>query len=233
MLAVAPNPDQAPIGVMRMPISDVEMILRVLLAAALGAALGIEREVQHKTAGLRTHTLVAAGAALFAVAGFSASVDGADPTRVAAQVVTGIGFIGAGGMIRTGFTMTGITTAATLWFAAAIGVAAGFGMYLVSVVALAIALVAMLGFAPVRGYLRRSTVQPLEIEYRVGHGTLTPLFETLNALGAQVHRMSMVEAEGTRRMRCELVGVGREAMAGIVTALLARDEVISATGPPA
>ena len=206
--------------------------MRVLLAAALGAALGIEREVQHKTAGLRTHTLVAAGAALFSVAGASAAVDGADPTRVAAQVVTGIGFIGAGGMIRTGFTMTGITTAATLWFAAALGVASGFGLYWVASAALVVALAAMVGFAPFRGYIGRGKVQPLEIEYRVGHGTLTPLFDTLNALGAQAHRISMVEDEGRRTLRCELVGVGREAMSGIISSLRARPEVISVTGPP-
>ena len=215
-----------------MPISDIEMILRVLVAAVLGAILGIEREAQNKTAGLRTHTLVAMGAALFAVAGASMSAEGTDPTRVAAQVVTGIGFIGAGGMIRSGFTITGITTAATLWFAAAVGVAAGFGLYLVAATALAIALVAMLGFAPVRGYIRRGRVRPLEIEYHVGHGTLTPLFETLNALGAQVQQFSMVEDEGRRRLRCELVGVGDEAMAGILSSLRARAEVISATGPP-
>ena len=76
--------------------TDLEMIARVALAAVLGAALGIEREVQHKTAGLRTHTLVASGAALFSVAGASVAVEGTDLTRVAAQVVTGIGFIGAG-----------------------------------------------------------------------------------------------------------------------------------------
>ena len=214
-----------------MPISDFEMILRVFLAAVMGAALGVEREVQHKTAGLRTHTLVAAGAALFTVAGASVTGDGTDMTRVAAQVVVGIGFIGAGGMIKTGFTMTGITTAATLWFAAAVGVATGFGLYWVAAAALLIALVAMLGFAPIRGHIRRGNVQPLEIEYHVGHGTLTPLFETLNALGAQVHQMSMVENEGTRRLRCELVGVGSEAMSGIISSLRARAEVISVTGP--
>ncbi len=216
-----------------MPMSDIEMILRVCLAAALGAALGVEREIQHKTAGLRTHTLVAAGAALFAVAGASVTADGTDLTRVAAQVVTGIGFIGAGGMIRTGFTISGITTAATLWFAAAVGVAAGFGLYVVAAVALLVSLATMVGFAPVRGFLRRGKVQPLQIEYHAGHGTLTPLFETLNALGAQVHQISMIETEGTRHLSCELVGVGAEAMTEIVSSLRSRDEVISVTGPPA
>ena len=205
------------------------MIARVALAAALGAALGIEREINHKTAGLRTHTLVAAGAALFTVAGASVSADGTDLTRVAAQVVTGIGFIGAGGMIKTGFTMTGITTAATLWFGGALGVASGFGLYGVAAASLGIALLSMVGFAPIRNYIRRSNVRPLSIEYRVGHGTLTPLFEALNAIGAQVNRMSIIEDEGKRRLTCEIAGVGIEAMNDILSSLRARHEVISAT----
>lgn len=212
--------------------TDLEMIARVALAAALGAVLGIEREVNHKTAGLRTHTLVAAGAALFTVAGASVSADGTDLTRVAAQVVTGIGFIGAGGMIKTGFTMTGITTAATLWFAGALGVASGFGLFGVAAAALGIALLAMVGFAPIRTHIRRGNVRPLSIEYRVGHGTLTPLFEALNAIGAQVHRMSITEDEGRRTLDCEIVGIGADAMDDIVASLRARDEVISATSSP-
>lgn len=213
-----------------MQITDLEMIIRVTLAAVLGAALGIEREVQHKTAGLRTHTLVASGAALFAVAGASVAVEGTDLTRVAAQVVTGIGFIGAGGMVRTGFTISGITTAATLWFAAALGVATGFGLYLVATAALVVALLSMIGFAPMRRYIRRGVIQPLEIEYYAGHGTLTPLFETLNALGVQVHRIAMIEDEGKRRLSCELVGIGTEAMDGVVASLRSRAEVISVKG---
>lgn len=214
--------------------TDLEMVARVALAAVLGAALGTEREVQQKTAGLRTHTLVASGSALFTVVGVSIAGDSAvsDPTRIAAQIVTGIGFIGAGGMIRSGFTITGITTAATLWFAAALGVAAGFGFYLVATGALLIALASMLGFAPVRKYMRRGAVQPIEIEYRAGHGTLTPLFETLNAVGATVNQISMVEDEGKRKLTCEIIGIGHEAMEAIIASLRAREEVISVTPPP-
>jgi putative Mg2+ transporter-C (MgtC) family protein len=209
--------------------TDLEMIIRVGLAALLGAVLGIEREMQHKTAGLRTHTLVAAGAALFAVAGASVSADGTDLTRVAAQVVTGIGFIGAGGMVKSGFTITGITTAATLWFAAALGVAAGFGLFEVAAASLAIALVAMVGFAPLRSRMHQRSLRPLAIEYRAGHGTLTPLFETLNAIGARVNNMSIIEDEGRRRLTCELSGVGPDAMSGIIDSLRSREEVISVT----
>jgi putative Mg2+ transporter-C (MgtC) family protein len=215
-----------------MELTDLEMVIRVAVAAGLGAILGIEREVQHKTAGLRTHTLVAAGAALFSVAGASVAADGTDLTRVAAQVVTGIGFIGAGGMIKNGFTISGITTAATLWFSAALGVAAGFGLFAVAIASMVLVLVAMVGFAPARKYIRRAKVQQLQIEYRVGHGTLTPLFETLNAIGAEVQAISMVEDEGTRTMTFELVGVGSEAMDGIVMSLRARPEVIRVVGPP-
>jgi len=216
-----------------MTVTSLEMIIRVVLAAALGAALGAEREFQHKTAGLRTHTLVAAGAALFTVAGGAAageaSAQGTDVTRVAAQVVTGIGFIGAGGMIRSGFTMSGITTAATLWFAAAVGVATGFGFYLVAVVGLVVALISMIGFAPIRPLMRRGSVHAVEIRYHGGHGTLTPLFETLNAIGAQVHRISMVEDGGLRTMTCEIVGIGSDDLDSLIAALRSRDEVIAVT----
>ena len=212
-----------------MEIPDLEMIARVVMAALLGAALGVEREIQQKPAGLRTHTLVAAGAALFTVAGASVTAFGADPTRVASTVVTGIGFIGAGGMIKTGFTMSGITTAATLWFGAALGVATGFGLYGVAVAGLVVALISMLGFVPIRKYLRQKSVLPLEIEYYVGHGTLTPVFESLNAMGAQIYRMSMVEDEGKRRLTCEVAGLGTEAMEGIISSLRSRDEVIKVT----
>lgn len=216
-----------------LPASELEMIARVAVAAGLGAVLGVERELQHKTAGLRTHTLVAAGAALFTVAGAAVASDASDATRVAAQVVTGIGFIGAGGMIKSGFTITGITTAATLWFAAAIGVATGFGLFGVASAALAVALVAILAFAPIRSRLRRRHIYHLRLEYRVGHGTLTPLFEGLDAVGANMHQMQMSEEGGTRMLACEIVGIGTESMQGVVTSMQARPEVIHAAAAPA
>lgn len=212
--------------------TELELFLRILLSAVLGAAIGAERESQQKPAGLRTHTLVAAGATLFTVAGmFGVQGSVGDPTRIAAQVVTGIGFIGAGGMIKTGFTTTGITTAATLWFSAALGVSVAFGLYFLAIGALAVALVMMLGFAPIRHLMWRNTTQELEIKYKPGHGTLTPLFETLNAIGAQVHRISMTEDDGTRLLRCEIVGIGQESMDEIVLSLRTREEVLRVRPP--
>jgi len=117
------------------------MILRFLLAVALGAGIGYQRERAGKAAGMRTHILVSAGAALFtlvSIYGFSGDV--VDISRVAAGVVVGVGFIGAGVILhgRREEEVAGLTTAASIWVTAAIGLAAGAGMYLVSVVATAI-----------------------------------------------------------------------------------------------
>jgi putative Mg2+ transporter-C (MgtC) family protein len=131
----------------------LEMILRFLLAAALGAGVGYQRERAGKAAGLRTHILVSSGAALFtlvSIYGFSGAV--VDISRVAAGVVVGIGFIGAGVILRgqREKEVAGLTTAATIWITAAIGLAAGTGMYLISVIATAVT-VGVLFLPKVRG----------------------------------------------------------------------------------
>jgi putative Mg2+ transporter-C (MgtC) family protein len=131
----------------------LEMILRFLLAVALGAAIGYQRERAGKAAGLRTHMLVSSGAALFtlvSIYGFSGVV--VDISRVAAGVVVGIGFIGAGVILRgqREKEVAGLTTAATIWITAAVGLAAATGMYLISVVAAAVA-VGVLFLPKVRG----------------------------------------------------------------------------------
>jgi putative Mg2+ transporter-C (MgtC) family protein len=111
------------------PVVLLDFVIRIATAAGLGAAIGLERQWRLRTAGIRTNALVAVGSALFVVVG-AVSLDGAnaDPTRVAAQVVSGIGFLGAGVILRDGFKIRGLTTAATLWCAAAIGSLAGAGM---------------------------------------------------------------------------------------------------------
>ena len=131
----------------------LEMILRFLLAVALGAGIGYQRERAGKIAGMRTHILVSSGAALFtlvSIYGFSGAV--VDISRVAAGVVVGIGFIGAGVILRgqREEEVAGLTTAATIWVTAAIGLAAGAGMYLVSVIATVVT-VGVLFIPKVRG----------------------------------------------------------------------------------
>jgi putative Mg2+ transporter-C (MgtC) family protein len=131
----------------------LETVLRFLLAAALGASIGFQRERAGKAAGLRTHILISSGAALFtlvSIYGFNGAA--VDTSRVAAGVVAGVGFIGAGVIFRGlgGERVAGLTTAASIWMAAAIGLAAGTGMYLLSVIATAVS-VGVLFLPKVRG----------------------------------------------------------------------------------
>ncbi len=121
---------------------ELEMSLRLLLAAALGAAIGVQREILGKPAGLRTHMLIAIGAAMFTVISIYGFIGAVDPSRVAAGVVAGVGFLGAGAIIfrsQEGY-VTGLTTAATIWVTAGIGMAAGSGLYIASAVVTALAL---------------------------------------------------------------------------------------------
>ncbi len=124
----------------------IDVILRLLLAAALGAGIGYQRERANKPAGLRTHILICLGSALFTVVSMFGFGGNADPSRVAAGIVTGIGFIGAGVILRgvRGDHIVGITTAASVWVTAAIGLAAGAGMYLVSFIAAVISVLVLM-----------------------------------------------------------------------------------------
>lgn len=145
--------------------SEMDIALRLLAAAALGAAIGAEREFADQPAGFRTHMLVGVGSALFAVVsafGFQAIVqDGGgtlsrvDPSRVAAQIVVGVGFLGGGAIIKSGGSIRGLTTAASLWVTAAIGTACGIGMLLMALVTGVISILALAVLKPLRSYLRR------------------------------------------------------------------------------
>lgn len=110
---------------------DYETIVRLLLAVALGALIGFERELKHRPAGLRTHMLVSLGATVFTVVSLSFDIE---PSRIAAGIVTGIGFLGAGNIIAQRGHIRGVTSAATLWVVAGIGLCVGIGQYTIAVV---------------------------------------------------------------------------------------------------
>jgi putative Mg2+ transporter-C (MgtC) family protein len=124
-----------------MPV-QLEMVLRLLLAAFLGGAIRAQREWTGKPAGLRTLALLSMGSALFAVVSILA-FPGADPARIAAGVVTGIGFLGAGAILHRHGGVEGLTTAAAIWVAAGVGIAAGAGLYLIAVVVTGIVLLVL------------------------------------------------------------------------------------------
>jgi putative Mg2+ transporter-C (MgtC) family protein len=126
-------------------LGDWEAVGRLAIAAGLGAAVGVERELREREAGIRTHLLVSLGACLFTIVGAYGfhNFSGVDPTRIAAQIVTGIGFLGAGAIIREGISVRGLTTAASLWIVAAIGMASGAGYYWPAVAGTALTIFAL------------------------------------------------------------------------------------------
>ena len=170
-----------------------EMTVRLVVAAALGSVIGLERERLSWTAGLRTHMLVAVGSALIMIVsayGFTEVLKNEhtvlDPSRVAAQVVSGIGFLGAGAILLRGEVVRGLTTAASLWAVAAIGLAAGGGMYAAASVATVIILLILAG------------IKPLEERYRATRQTRE---FTLIADPGQVTLQSLGVALGSRTAR--------------------------------
>ena len=126
-------------------IADADILIRIIFSIVLGSIIGLERELTNKSAGLRTQIMVCLGSCLFTILsiyGFSTAVTLyplGDPSRVAAQIITGIGFIGAGTVLRQGLTVTGLTTASTLWIVAAIGMACGCGKISIAVVSTVLA----------------------------------------------------------------------------------------------
>ncbi len=137
-------------------LSDTEIVRRLILAAALGAVFGLERELRQKSAGLRTNILIAVGSAVFTVMSIEMAVGtSADPARIAAQIVAGIGFLGAGAIMRTRGGVQGLTTAATVWVNAAVGVAAGGGRYHLALIATAVTVAVLLVLAPMERVIER------------------------------------------------------------------------------
>jgi putative Mg2+ transporter-C (MgtC) family protein len=224
-------------------LSWLEVVLRVGLAAALGGAIGLERELREREAGLRTHLLVSVGAALFTMVSAYAWTDWRfstpqglvfDPTRIAAQVVSGIGFLGAGAIIRQGLSVRGLTTAATLWVVAAIGMAAGVGYYEAAVVTTALVL---LSLWPLRilAYRLSARVRPeegrLAVDLPSGASAVSVL-DAVERAGADVSSLEF-EEEGDRR-RIDLrvrLGSGRTA-AELIDALTQAQDVRGARWNP-
>jgi putative Mg2+ transporter-C (MgtC) family protein len=144
------GPDVPPVHVL-----FTDLLGRMFLAALLGGIIGLERELRQKEAGLRTNILITMGSALFTIMSIEISKPEADPARIAAQIVTGIGFLGGGAILHTKGSIQGLTTAATIWMNAAIGVAAGAGRYVLAIVATAVTLITLVALVPVDKWLTR------------------------------------------------------------------------------
>jgi putative Mg2+ transporter-C (MgtC) family protein len=135
---------------------QLDLALRLTVGLVLGAVIGFERELHSQPAGFRTHSVVALGAAIFTVvSAYAFTGPGSDPTRIAAQIVSGIGFIGAGTILHSRGQIRGLTTAASLWSVAGIGMAAGAGLYGVAVIGTVLMLVILSLFDWAENYARR------------------------------------------------------------------------------
>jgi putative Mg2+ transporter-C (MgtC) family protein len=218
-----------------------EGVVRLLLIVVLAGAVGLERELRDQEAGLRTHMLVGVGAALFVITGnfawseleFGNDVGVVlDPSRVVAYVITGIGFLGAGTIIKHGINIKGLTTAASLWVVAAVGVAVGGGEYALAIIATAIVLISLW---PVRKLatavgIRATRAHRLEVELESG-GSVAAVLTRLEAAGGDIASARLTEEEGMRRV--EVVLMQRDADLGrLVDVAASAPEVRSASIAP-
>jgi putative Mg2+ transporter-C (MgtC) family protein len=161
-----------------MTVTHTEMVLRMVTAMMLGAAIGFEREAKDHPAGLRTHILVALASATFMLVSTQfvyfqhytkEELIQVDPSRIASGVVMGIGFLGAGSILRTGLHVHGLTTAASLWMVTAVGLAAGCGMFPEAVAATCAALFVLIGLSFIEGKLKREVKRKVEMEFDESH----------------------------------------------------------------
>jgi len=189
-------------------LSHWETAGRLALAAGLGGAIGIEREIRDHEAGFRTHMLVSLGSALFTVVsayGFESflvsgtNVVRADPTRIAAQIVTGIGFLGAGAIISQGMNVRGLTTAASVWTVAAVGICCGAGFYSAALIGSFVIICALWPFRILADKtIDRWRQGSTRVQLEVGPGGIDNVLEAISQSRRRIERFD-IEHEGDRR----------------------------------
>jgi putative Mg2+ transporter-C (MgtC) family protein len=189
-------------------LTETAIVVRLGLAFLAGAIIGFERSSRHQVAGLRTHILIAVGAALLMILSiwlpqeFSGMKNG-DPGRIAAQVVSGIGFLGAGAIVRLGNNIRGLTTAASLWLIAAVGLAIGAGMYLAAGIAEAISLVTLFGLDFVeKKFFPAERNKVLELYFKTNNPATDTILDICRNHGVRTQSMDVNQgtgkAKGTR-----------------------------------
>jgi len=173
---------------------DLEIVTRLLVATILGGLVGLERERLNRAAGLRTHVMVSVGSALFTILSLYAFREAGkvnDPARVAAQIVSGIGFLGAGTIMKHGATVRGLTTAATLWVVAGIGMAAGAGFYLGALLTTAVVIAALVFLKPIERALGEKNLTTMEISMPTRPGQVASVHGTFEVLGIVMKNLEM------------------------------------------
>jgi len=193
-------------------ISETQFIIRILVASALGAVVGLERERLNQPAGLRTHIILVIGAAMAMVLsvnlGYLFARPGlpADPARLAAQVISGIGFLGAGAILRYGFTVKGLTTATSLWTMAIVGLTVGAGYYLVAVIATALILVVLVLLNVIeKRFVRTSISRFISIEAGYRKGIVKTIRKNVQKFADDILNFTIQKHVKDKRLRIQVV----------------------------
>lgn len=215
-------------------------LVPLAVAAVCGGAVGLEREHGNHPAGLRTHVLVTVGSALimqvsltmYAMTGYGSHGNG-DPGRIAAQVVSGIGFLGAGTIMREGINIRGLTTAASLWVVAGVGLAVGAQMYMQAIVGTVLVVLTLKTLSVVeRRYINRGSMRTLIIHVNDTPGRLGALASVCGKWGANIRSVNMRSApvHGTVEISFHLKLIGRtQESAGLIADLMSTEGVLSVT----
>jgi len=187
------------------PLTD--MLLRIGLSLVLGGIIGFERERDSQPAGLRTHMILVVGACLAMMLSVNiATAAGTDPTRLAAQVVSGIGFLGAGAILRSGFNVKGLTTATTLWTMAIVGLALGVGYYAVaSITTLVLMIVLSVLDVVEKRFVRINVIRNITVEVHDHKGIIRDVRKTMARIADQVLSFSIQKSVKNKTLRLEIV----------------------------
>ena len=186
------------------PIPDI--LLRIALSMVLGGVIGFERERDNQPAGLRTHMILVIGACLAMILSINiGAVSHTDPGRIAAQVISGIGFLGAGAILRFGFNVKGLTTATTLWTVAIVGLVIGAGYYWIAIITTIIMLIVLAALNVIeKNYVRVNVIRNIVIDLQDRKSVLRDLRETIYKLTDKVMAFSVQKNIKSKRLRLEL-----------------------------
>ena len=186
------------------PIPDI--LLRIALSMVLGGVIGFERERDNQPAGLRTHMILVIGACLAMILSINiGAVSHTDPGRIAAQVISGIGFLGAGAILRFGFNVKGLTTATTLWTMAIVGLVIGAGYYWIAIITTIIMLIVLAALNVIeKNYVRVNVIRNIVIDLQDRKSVLRDLRETIYKLTDKVMAFSVQKNIKSKRLRLEL-----------------------------
>jgi len=188
----------------------LELLVQLVLAVILGGVIGLERELKGKPAGLRTNILISIGATLFTVLSMRMAAEKGDPGRVAAQILAGVGFIGAGTILHTRGAVTGLTSAATIWVVAAIGMALGTGAYVEAVGATALVMIVLTGLARLEKLVAaRSSITRLLVHLRPGAEAVEGIEDLVKRTGLELERIEARQENVDLVVELELRGPKR------------------------